>query len=192
MNDTSVLETTTTARARPSVLPWVLLVIAVAFAGVTTAAWQRAEGERSELAAVQSDRDQVVLRAQAFLVELVNWEGRTLDQTISTLESMGTDNLRESAASVLGLNIDQQLRDLNVRSVGQIQDVFIQQLENGRAGVFAIVRQEVESDALEQPTVAFNYFDMRVIRLDGEWLIDEVVLTAPPPGPPPLLTQDPS
>lgn len=181
---------TTDAPTRRGVawLPWVIAGLAIAVAVASTVLWLRADARADDLAAAEQDRTEVGLVANSFLVALTTWDAVDLDATLQQIEELGTQRLREDVAELLGLEINQQLRDLNVRSDGDVLDVFVQSLANGRAEVFAVVRQSVESDRLEETEVTFNYFDLRFLETpDGEWLADAVVLIDPALGPPPLL-----
>lgn len=178
---------TTADHGRSPALPWVVAAVAVLVAVVSTVMWLRADGRADELQAAEDDRTTVALAASELLTVLTTWDAVDLDRTLAEVEARGTDTLRQDVAELLGLEIEQTLRDLGAVSTGDVLDVFVQSLANGRAEVFAVVRQQVESAALDGTQTTFNYFDMRFLETDdGTWLADAVVLIDPSLGPPTL------
>lgn len=153
--------------------PWLVAVLALALAGWSTWQWQ-------VLAAREDAALTVRATATDVLTVLTNWDAEDLDTTRASLEDAGTDAFAEQVDEFVGPRAAEALAAAGTRSEGEVEDVFVQTLDDDRAVVFAIVSQALVSDDTEgvvQP--ATRAAELRLQLVDGRWLVDGIDLIEP-------------
>lgn len=150
-----------------SMLPWVVTLAAVALAVFSTLQWRA-------LATDQSTRAEVEAVAAAFLLELTTWDASDgLGDTRDQLASYGTGAFLDEVDELFGAELSAELRDVAATSEGEIQDVFLQRVEDDRAVVFGVVLQTQDTTETDPDTIARS---ARVVleRVDGTWKVSQV------------------
>jgi len=172
------------ARRRPTartVLPWVLVVLAVAVAVVATWRWQQLVGEERQRTAVRT-------AAEDFAIALTNWDAADgMADTRDALRDSGTDAFAQDVEALFGGTADMAaISDLGARSEGHVDGVYVQWIGAdpdaapeqaadlpARAEVLAVVTQRITTDAGQETTDRYA----RILLEDqGDWLIHEVEL----------------
>lgn len=150
-----------------SMLPWVVTLAAIAVAVFSTLQWRA-------LAADESTRAEVEAVAAAFLLELTTWDASDgLGETRDQLTSYGTGAFLDEVDELFGAELSAELRDVAATSEGEIQDLFLQRVENDRAIVFGVVLQTQDTAETDPDTMARS---ARVVleRVEGTWKVAQV------------------
>lgn len=164
------------------VLPWVLVVLAVAVAAVATWRWQ-------ELAADDRQRAAVRAAAEDFAIALTNWDSADgMTDTRDTLRDAGTAAFAQDVEELFGGTEDMAaISDLGARSEGHVDGVYVQWIGTDpdladeeaddlapRAEVLAVVTQRITTDAGQETTD--RYARILLEDADRGWLVHEVEL----------------
>jgi hypothetical protein len=161
-------------------LPWVLVVLAVAVAVVSTWRWQ-------ELAAVDRTRADVATATSQFVAILTTWDATEgMATTRDQLRERGSETFARDVDELFGSTEDLRgLAELGARSEGDVRDVFVQSVAGDHAEALAVVLQQVTTDAVPLPEVHLRYASVTLQRVDGRWLVDDLELlidTSPTAG----------
>jgi hypothetical protein len=154
-------------------LPWVVTVLALALAGVSTWQWQT-------LAAREAAATEVRAAAEDVLRVLTTWDADELATTRASLQDAGTEDFAAEVAEQFGPEATAALVAARTRSEGTVEDVFVQSLEGGRATVFAVVTQTLVSDDTDgEAQPATRASELRLVQVDGRWLVDAIDIIEP-------------
>ena len=167
-----------------TVLPWVLVVLAVAVAVVSTWRWQQLAGEERQRVAVQT-------AAEDFAVELTNWDAADgMADTRDALVDNGTEAFGQDVEQLFGGTEDlAALADVGASSEGHVRGVYVQWIGEPpadeaaestdadappRAEALAVITQRLITDAGQETTARYA----RIVLEDSDegWLIHEVEL----------------
>lgn len=154
-----------------TLLPWVLVVLAVAVAVASTWRWQ-------QLAAVERSREDVAAATSRFVTTLTTWDASAgMTETRDELRERGTEGFARDVDELFGTTEDLRgLADLGATSSGEVRDVYVQSLGGDRAEALAVVVQQVTTDTVEIPEVHLRYASVVLRHLDGRWLVDDLEL----------------
>jgi hypothetical protein len=163
-----------TPRSRTSVrqlLPWILVVLAVAVAVVSTWRWQ-------EVAGLERTREDVAAATSGFVTTLTSWDAAAgMTATRDELRSRGTEDFARDVDELFGSTEDLRgLEELGARSEGEVRDVYVQRLDGDRAQTLAVVVQRVTTTEVTDPEVHLRYAAVTLERIDGGWLVEDVEL----------------
>jgi hypothetical protein len=179
---TSADDTATTPGPRPSarrLVPWVLVVLAVAVAVVSTWRWQ-------ELAGLERTREDVAAATSQFVTTLTSWDAAEgMAATRDELRARGTEDFARDVDELFGSTEDLRgLEELGARSQGEVRDVYVQRLDGDRAETLALVVQRVTTSEVTDPEVHLRYAAVTLERVEGSWLVDdlELLVDAAPTG----------
>jgi hypothetical protein len=169
-------------RSVPSWLPWLLVVLAIALAVLSTWRWQ-------QLAADERAREDVSAATSSFVTTLTTWDASGGMQTVrDELRDGGTETFAQDVDELFGSTEDLRgLAELGARSEGTVEDVFVQRIAGDVAETLAVVVQRVSTDASEFPEVHRRFASLVLQRVDGRWLVEDLELlvdTAPASGAP--------
>lgn len=166
-----------TAPPRPRrwtrVLPWVVAALALAAAVYSTMQWR-------SLAAYQDQVDSARAAAIGFVDDLTNWDASDgLEDEIDVLREQGTGPFLDEIDLVFGGDdLTGQLEAEGIAASGELQEAFVQDVEDGRAEVFTVVSVTYSSPETPQsPTPVTFPAELELERDDdGEWLIRRVTV----------------
>lgn len=168
--DDTAPDAATPRHRRRTVLPWVLVVLALGAALYSTAQWR-------SLATVERDRGAVTDVAREVLLGMTNWDAtRDLAETRQHLRDLGTAAFPQDVDGFLGGPVADSLRAIEATSVGVVEDLFVQSLEGDDATAFAVVRQTLDTTLLVNPSEGFQYARVFLQRVDGAWKVAAVEL----------------
>jgi Mce-associated membrane protein len=152
-------------------LPWILVVLAIAVAVASTWRWQ-------ELAALERTREDVAAASSQFVSILTTWDASAgMGGTRDDLREAGTEDFGRDIEELFGTTEDLQgLATLGARSDGEVRQVYVQSLSGDRAESLVVVVQQVSTDEVEVPEIHLRYASLGLLRVDGRWLVDDLEL----------------
>jgi hypothetical protein len=169
-------------------VPWIVVVLAVAVALVSTWRWQ-------ELAGLERTRGDVAAATSGFVTTLTSWDATAgMTTTRDELQERGTETFARDVDDLFGSTEDLRgLEELGARSEGEVRDVYVQRLDGDRAETLAVVVQRVTTSEVTDPEVHLRYAAVTLERIDGRWLVDdlELLIDADPAGGAAAPTTDP-
>lgn len=163
--------------------PWRWATAVVALIAVALAVWLAIElrSTRAELgdlrAAAQAESD-----VQAATVELMrvltNWDAEDpgLQRTRDQLAAMATGDFRDQIDEIFGGGVAADLEATRARSVGELRDVYVQQIEEDRAEAFVVADQTVTSDDAAQPLEVTRRAEVVLRLVDDVWKVSVVTI----------------
>lgn len=152
------------------IAPWVLALFGLAAAAFSTWQWL-------ELRAVESTRAEVQAAATDFVLTLTNWDASDgLDDTVDELRAAGSERFLEEIDRLFGSGLRQELEQVRAVSTGEIQDVFVQSIDEREAVVFAVVIQELELGLTDESTSTVRSARVALRKSDDRWLVTRVEL----------------
>lgn len=155
-----------------TLLPWVVAIAAIGLAVFSTLQWRA-------LATEAATRAEVEAVAGTFLLELTTWDASDgLAGTREQLAAFGTGTFRDEVDQLFSAELSAELRDVGATSEGEVQDIFLQRIENDRAIVFGVVLQTQDTSETDPDTIARS---ARVVleRVEGEWKVSQVQMIDP-------------
>lgn len=155
------------------VLPWLLTVLALAAAVYSTMQWR-------SLAAQQDKVDSARAAAIGFIDDLTNWDASDgLDDEIDVLREQGTGPFLDEIDVVFGGDdLTGQLEAEGITASGELQEAFVQDVEDEQAEVFTVVSVTYSSpEGPDSPAPVTFPAELELERDDdGEWLIRRVTV----------------
>ncbi len=154
-----------------SLLPWVVAALALAAAVYSTLQWR-------SLASYQDQVSSARTAAVAFVGDLTNWDASDgLSDEIERLRSQGTGPFLDEIDLVFGGDdLTGQLEADGISAEGEVQEAFVQDVEDGRAEVFTVVSVTYSSPDTSSGTPVTFPAELELERRDGEWLIRRVTV----------------
>lgn len=160
-------------------LPWAVAVLAGALAIGFAVLWWQADGRASDLEAAEADRSEVALAARQVILDLTTWDAADgLDDEIDALRAQGTGPFLDEIETQFSDATGTELEDLEIASTGEIEEVFVIDIEGESADAFVMVTHTYllpsgpDTPLLRPATV-------RLRLVEGEWKVQSVDL--PPP-----------
>lgn len=167
-------------------LPWVIAALFLAFAVFamlerSQAIQQRedAAAELAQLREVEKERAEVSAQANTVALRLTTFEGENIEEWYSQIRATATGDFAEQLADVFNQATRDTLREIGVVSRGEMQDLFVQDVDGDQAKAFALVKQTYVNSQTRDPVEDHQRIDMTLERVDGKWLASEVVVLGP-------------
>lgn len=161
------------ARRWTMVLPWLLTVLALAAAVYSTLQWRA-------LAAHQDKVESARAAAIGFIEDLTNWDASDgLDDEIDVLREQGTGPFLDEIDIVFGGDdLTGQLEAEGITADGELQEAFVQDVEDEQAEVFTVVSVTYSSpEGPDAPSPVTFPAELELERDDdGVWLIRRVTV----------------
>lgn len=155
-------------------LPWIVALAAVGLAVFSTVRWQQLEGEIGPVREAEAARAEVEAAAGTFLLELTTWDATEgLTETRDRLTELGTGDFRAEVDRLFGAELSVELKQVEATSQGEVQDLFVQRVEDDRAVVFAVVIQ-TQDTAQTDPDTLIRSARVTLERVDGAWKVAAV------------------
>lgn len=154
-----------------------LMVIVVLVVSLSSVASDRddLESRFDELAAEQRAEDEALVVAREFLTAFVNFDHTTIDADFDLIVTYATGEFLQEVDSFNDPAVRQGIRDREVQSRGEIVDLFVQDVADGRARLFAVIDQTIQNN---EPRLTNDELRMEVglVREDGVWKVFDVAL----------------
>jgi Mce-associated membrane protein len=155
-----------------AMLGWVVAAVAVVVAAVFAFLWAGLQNEAT-------DREQVRRAAERLVLQVTTFNGAEIEQWVAALQERSTGAYAQQVNELFDQGLRDELRAREAVSVGELQRLFVQQLEGDEAEVFAVVRQTIANNALDNPVQDELRMDITMRRVDGRWLASRVAVLAP-------------
>ena len=163
-------------RGAPRWLVWVLGVLAVL--GIAGTVWFGTQW--ADLYAAEDARQEVQTAARQLALRLTTFEGAEIEEWFSAAQRQATGEYRQQLVEVFDQRNRDALRDIEVVSTGEIQNLFVQDVTEDTASAFAVVKQTYVNNATNDPVEDQLRIDMTFKRVNGKWLGSEVAVLGPP------------
>lgn len=160
-------------------LPWVIAVLALAFGVFALLQRNQARAEWAELREAEQTRSEVSSAANTVALRLTTFEGENIEDWYSEIRSISTGKFAEQLSQVFNQQTRDTLREIGVVSVGEMQDLFVQDVDGDQAKAFALVKQTYVNSSTTDPVEDHQRIDMTLERVNGEWLASEVAVLGP-------------
>lgn len=153
--------------------PWVLCALALAAAIVFFLLWQQ---ERSAAQARAEMRSQ----ADRFVTALTNFSAETIDDDAARIKSFAVGDFAKEAEAFFGDKAVAAIEEAGAVSEGEIESMFVQELEDDSGSVFAVVSETVTNSQRAQPQTDTLRLEVGMIETSSGWKVNRVdVLQSP-------------
>lgn len=160
-------------------LAWVVAILAIAFAVFALVQRSAAQDELAELRAAERTRAEVAREANTVALRLTTFKGEEIEEWYAQMRDAATGDFADQIGQVFNQQTRDTLRDIGVVSVGEMQDLFVQDVDGNDARAFALVKQTYINAGTPDPVEDHQRMDIRLKRVDGRWLASEVVVLGP-------------
>lgn len=134
------------------------------------------------LHARQSGEAQARATARTFLVDLTNFDAKTVDKDFGAITSMATGTFGTQAQKFFNSSIRQELQKALASSRGQIRDLYVQSYGTGKATVYGVVDQLYVNAKLSSPQTDVLRLVVTLDQAGSAWKVADVsVLQGPSP-----------
>jgi hypothetical protein len=130
--------------------------------------------------AQQAGEAQARATASRLIVDLTNFDAKTVDADFSAITAMGTGDFASQADRFFNSSIRQQLEDALASSRGQVRSLYVQTYGGGQASVYAVVDQLYANNKISAPQSDVLRLVVDVSQVGSGWKVADVtVLTGP-------------
>ena len=158
------------------IVPWTLFAAAAAAAMVFGLLWFQDVREEDDLQEARA-------AAQAFVLALTNFSADTIDEDVQEIRSFAVGAFAEQVDTFFGPEAVDAIRAAEASSAGEIEGLFVQDLDDGQASVFAVVNETITNTVLDEPTTDILRLEMGLTKSNGAWKIERVeIFQAPGAG----------
>ena len=149
------------------ILPWALFVLAAAAAVTFLILWQEAEAEGSE-------NEEVVTAASDFVEALTNFSADTIDDDAERIRSFAVGDFEEEVDTFFGDRAIAAIKEADATSSGEIEEIFIQSLDEEEASIFAVVTETITNAATTEPRTDTLRLEVGMIKTGSGWKVQSV------------------
>ena len=135
--------------------------------------------EARELRSAEAERNAVLDAGEVVGLRVTTFEGATIDAWVEDVQSLATGSYADEVAQVFDATVRQGLADNEVVSVGEVLNSFVQEVDGDRATVFVVLRQTYTNAAQPRSISDELRMEIRLTRIDGDWLASEVAVLGP-------------
>jgi hypothetical protein len=154
-------------------LAWFLLALALITAGVFAALWLDLKTEADERAELEQE-------AERFAIALTNFSADTIDEDVADIKSFAVGDFAEEAEAFFGQEAVDAIKEAEAESQGEIESVYVQELDGDTASVFAVVNETVTNADLAEPRTDILRMSIDLVRSKSGWKVTNVdVLQSP-------------
>lgn len=153
--------------------PWVLSALAFAAALVFFLLWQQ---ERSDV----REREEMARRASSFVVALTNFSAATIEEDAARIKAFAVGDFAEEADAFFGDEAIAAIKEAEAVSEGEIESLFVQELEGDSGSVFAVVSETVTNAERAQPQTETLRLEVGMIKTSAGWKVDRVEILQSP------------
>jgi Mce-associated membrane protein len=118
--------------------------------------------------------------ARSFLVDLTNFDAKTVDADFSAVSAMATGPFASQAEKFFNSAIRQELEQALASSRGQIRALFVQTYGGGQATVYGVVDQLYANDKIGAPRTDVLRVVLTMARVQGNWKVADVTVLQGP------------
>jgi hypothetical protein len=132
------------------------------------------------LHAQQSGEAQASRAARSFLVDLTNFDAKTVDADFSAVTSMATGPFASQAQRFFNSTIRQDLERALASSRGQVRALYVQSYGSGEATVYGVVDQLYVNAKLSSPQTDVLRVVVNLTQVRGTWKVADVTVLQGP------------
>jgi hypothetical protein len=164
-------------------LPWGIVAITTAAAVAFALLWRNSASDLSAAQGVEHRRASVVAAGTGFLNALTNFSGATIDRDVDRIRSYAVGDFAQQVEQFFGATNVKALQRAEVRSVGQVREVFVQSIDGAEASVFGVVDEAI-TNAHSAPRTETLRIDVEMLETSDGWKVSRVdILQSPGGGP---------
>jgi hypothetical protein len=160
----------TRRRRRPNVAA-VLAVLGLAGTLVFGVLWARGSG-----GGTTASDGAVTTAAHSFLVDLTNFNAKSVDSDFNAITSMATGQFSTQAQKFFNSSIRTQLENALAESRGQIRNIYVQNDSGGKASVYAVVDQVYVNNKITTPQSDVLRIVVNLEQVGDRWMISNVTV----------------
>ena len=153
-------------------LAWGVAILALAVAAFAGVQW-------ADLYAAERTRDEVREQATALVLSLTTFEGANIEEWVADAQGRATGDYAEQLSTLFDQSLRDALREQEVVSRGEVDELFVQNVDGDEASVFALVTQTIVNATTSDPVQDELRMDITMERVDGEWLASDVAVLGP-------------
>lgn len=161
---------------RGRALPWIVAALMAGLAVLFAMLW-RAEG------ADERRRLEVETSASAFLRSLTNFSAETIDRDVERIRGFAVGRFADELDQTFSAERIQAIRDQNAVSTGRVETLFVQEIEDDTATLFAVVHETVDNDQTESPRQDTLRVELGMIETAEGWKVESLTLLQTPGTP---------
>lgn len=154
-------------------------MIAVGLAITLAILWQEAESSDNE-------REDVLATARDFVTALTNFSADTIEEDADEIRSFAVGEFEEEVDTFFGPRATAAIEEADATSTGEIDEIFIQSLEEDEASLFAVVTETITNAATTEPRTDTLRLEIGLIETGSGWKVGRVEVFQSP-GQAPLL-----
>lgn len=118
--------------------------------------------------------------ARSFLVDLTNFDAKTVDADFQAITSMATGSFASQAQKFFNSSIRQDLQKALASSRGQVRALYVQSYGTGQATVYGVVDQLYANDKLSSPQTDVLRIVLTMADVSGKWKVADVTVLQGP------------
>ena len=118
--------------------------------------------------------------ARSFLVDLTNFDSKTVDADFNAITTMATGTFASQAQKFFNSSIRQDLEKALASSRGEIRDIFVQSYSANQATVYAVVDQLYVNDKISSPQTDTLRIVVTMDQVSGKWKVGDVTVLQGP------------
>jgi len=118
--------------------------------------------------------------ARSFLVDLTNFDAKSVDADFQAITSMATGQFANQAQRFFNSSIRQQLQKALASSRGQVRALYVQSYASGQATVYGVVDQLYANDKLSSPQTDVLRIVLSMTEVSGRWRVADVTVLQGP------------
>lgn len=153
-------------------IAWAVAVAALVLAGVAGMAW-------ADLYGADRDRQAVRQAATDLVLRLTTFEGEDIEAWLQGAQERATGEYAQQLSALFDQDLRDALRDQQVVSRGEVDQLFVQDISGDEASAFALVTQTIVNASTPDPVQDELRMDLTMQRVDGRWLASEVAVLGP-------------
>ena len=119
-------------------------------------------------------------KARTFLIDLTNFDSKTVDADFSAITSMATGTFAGQANKFFDSSIRQELQQALASSRGQVRDLYVQSVTGDQATVYAVVTQLYTNDKITSPQSDVLRMVVDLRQTGGTWKVADVTVLEGP------------
>lgn len=160
---------------RSPAFPWALAAAAVAVAVAFGALWW---GERAKEARAAEVRE----TGRRFASALTTFSADTIERDVAEIRSYAVGRFADEVEQTFDEARIEAIRASEARSVGRVRTVFVQELGEDAATVFAVVDETVVNAEATAPRIDVLRMEIGLLETDEGWRVERVEILQTPGG----------
>jgi hypothetical protein len=148
-------------------VPWTLFVLAAGAAITFVILWQEAEAQGGE-------EEDVLATSEDFITALTNFSADTIDEDAERIKAFAVGDFEEEVETFFGPRAVEAIKEADATSSGEIEEIFIQSIEEDEASVFAVVSETITNASTAEPRTDTLRLEVGLIETGSGWKVDQV------------------